>query len=49
MVAVNQPTNTPIILLGDLNADINNLHDNETTDVESMVSMYGLEEMVRDF
>jgi endonuclease/exonuclease/phosphatase family metal-dependent hydrolase len=43
------PTHNPIILLGDLNADINNPHDNATTDVEAMVSMYGLEDMVRHF
>jgi exonuclease III len=43
------PKYNPIILLGDLNADINNPHDNATTDVELMVSMYGLEDMVRHF
>jgi hypothetical protein len=41
------PKHNPIILLGDLNADINNPHDNATIDVEALVSMSGIEDMVR--
>jgi hypothetical protein len=45
----NMPSRLPIIILGDLNADILRPHDDRAAQVASMAADFGLEDLLRHF